>query len=156
VTRLAPLDAPQYQPFPLLPHTEACHLRRQLPIAITQFRVEPKCTIPLHNHAGYNGVMLGLSGEFRVRNFQPVGDALPERGSFQVRETIDQFVTVGRIATLARARDNLHEVTAGTDGAEALDLFTIFPGQAGRSGFFNLGQQAVDAGRRIHTAAWRD
>ena len=153
--RLLPLPPVALKPFPVFEHVTFAPRGQRKPITLTQFEVAPGAVIPLHDHAGYNGVMLGLQGEFRVRSFDPAeGPALPADGPVRVRQTADVVVTPGRVSTLARRRDNLHHVTAGKDGGMALDVFTILE-RPGPGRLFDLAEQPETAGGRIYTATPR-
>jgi hypothetical protein len=126
------------------------------PLRVLQLRFEPGASIPLHDHRDYNGILVGVEGEARVRNFEIFGreDRPPKGERFQIRETQRGILTPGRQSTLSRTRDNLHEVVAGPDGARLLDVFTFFSAEA-RSHDLEFRDKPGDAERRLYEAAWK-
>jgi hypothetical protein len=147
--RLRDLPAGEFAPFPRLPETETAPLLRRHPLVIMLVKVAPGARIPLHDHGGTLGLIVGLEGELRARNFQLVDAAagVPRTGGFRLRQTTDDLITPGRVSTLGTHRDNLHDVVAGKDGALVFDMFTVVRrGVASR--FHRLGEAPVDAARR--------
>jgi hypothetical protein len=126
------------------------------PLRVIQLRFEPGASIPLHDHREYNGILVGVEGEARVRNFEIFGrkDRPPKGERFQIRETQRGILTPGRQSILSRTRDNLHEVVAGPDGARLLDVFTFFSPEA-RSHDLDFRDKPVDAERRLYEATWK-
>ena len=153
--RLLRLPEVELHPFPAFEHVTFARRGEKRPLSLMQFFVEPDTAIPLHDHRGYNGVMLGLDGEFRVRSFDPAdGKELPATGEVRLRQTADSLVTAGRVSTLARTRDNLHLVTAGRKGGMALDVFTMIE-RAGPARMLDLQDKPVDPAARIFVATPR-
>lgn len=130
---------------------------RRRPLAIVQLRLKPNAAIPFHDHREYNGVILGLEGEMRIRNYEILGEepVPPKDTDFRIRETVDASITPGRVSTLARRRDNVHDLRAGEEGGRVLDVFTFF-GKAAGSHYMTVDEQPVDAKRRIYSARWRN
>ena len=115
----------------------------------------PGGKIPIHDHRDYNGVILGVEGELRARNFDILGtDRVPPKGeTFQIRETRDDLIFAGGFSTLSRTRDNVHAIVAGSEGARVLDVFTYFV-EGARSYFMDVDPTPRDADRGIYEAAW--
>jgi hypothetical protein len=131
-------------------------LRAKKPIVAAQFRMLPGRGFPWHDHRDYNGLLLCVAGEARVRSAEVVGpNPRPPRGvTFQIRQTSDVRMTAGCLASLTRTRDNLHDVRgAGRDGARLLDLFTVFD-ERWRSVNLSVAPRPKDAARRIYDAMW--
>ena len=108
-----------------------------------------------HDHRDYNGVILGVEGETRVRNFDIVGDdPVPPQGEvFQIRQTRDDLILPDRFSTLGTSRDNVHDVIAGPEGATVLDVFTFMVDGA-KSYDMEVAQEPRDAERKIFDATW--
>lgn len=124
--RLRDLPAADYKPFPLLPDTETARLHRELPLIIELVRVSKNAKIPLHNHGGTLGLIVGLQGEMQVRNYQLADPAQGFLGdTVRLRQTNDGWVAPGRVSTLGSTRDNFHEVDAGPEGVVVFDVFTV-------------------------------
>ena len=109
-----------------------------------------------HDHLDYNGVIMGVGGEARVRNYDFVDTppAVDSDKSFQLRETRDDLILPGRVSTLGRNRDNVHDLIAGKNGAHVLDVFTFLSDRAG-SRSIDVEEEPRDADLRIHDACWR-
>ena len=124
-------------------------------MAVMRFRLEPGKGFSYHDHRDYNGVIVGVDGEARIRNFEILGDSLvpPEGTTFRIRQTRDDLLLPGRYSTLGTRRDNVHDVVAGPDGATVLDAFTFFAKDA-RSYGMEVDEEPRDAERRIFDAAW--
>ncbi|MEC8652041.1 MAG: hypothetical protein VYA51_10575 [Planctomycetota bacterium] len=132
------------------------HQGERFPLAAMTIKLKPGKGFSHHDHLDYNGVIMGVSGEARVRNYDFVGTP-PEVDSgkaFLVRETRDDLILPGRISTLGRNRDNVHDLIAGKDGAQVLDVFTFFSKRAG-SRYLELDDKPRDAERRVYEASWR-
>lgn len=138
---------------------------RKRPIALFQLRLAPGRTLPWHDHRDYNGVILGLESEIRIRNYEVVepksgkhptlgATPIPPKGEdFLIRETVDAMITPGRVSTLARRRDNIHDLRAGAEGGRVLDVFTFFEKSAG-SQYMQVDDKPVDAKKRVYRARW--
>ena len=112
---------------------------RRRPAVIThQIHVPPNGRIPLHDHRGMFGAIVGADGECEIRSFDIVeGGATTD--TVGLREMDRTWLTPGRFALLTRTRDNVHEFRAGPNGARLLDLFVW-----------------LEEGARSHDLAWID
>lgn len=132
---------------------------RKIPLVIYQFRIEPGGAIPYHDHRNYNGILLGVEGELRVRSFEIASrdgeNRLPPAGAtFLIRQTRDARLGPGGISTLTRTRDNIHDVRGGEKGARFLDIFTYFNDQA-RSRDLAVEEKPRDPVLKTYDASWR-
>lgn len=130
---------------------------RKKPLSIMQIRMEPGARLKWHDHRNYNGVLFGAEGSIRCRNYDIEGEtATPPRGEdFTIRETADLLLTKGRVSSLSRTRDNVHDLEAGEKGGRVLDVFTFFKGKRGGSTYMNVDEEPVDAKNRRYRARWR-
>lgn len=128
----------------------------RFPIAAMSMKLEPGKGFSHHDHLDYNGVIMGVGGEARVRNYDFVGapPAVDSGETFRLRETRDDLILPGRISTLGRNRDNVHDLVAGKGGAHVLDVFTFFSKRAG-SRSIDVDAKPRDAEARIYDASWR-
>jgi hypothetical protein len=128
----------------------------RFPIMATVMHLKPGGGFEHHDHRDYNGIILGLSGEVRIRNYDILGDdPMPPNGTtFRIRETRDDLILPGRFSMLSRRAENVHQLVAGPDGARVLDVFTFYAKGAG-SHWLTVDAKPRDAARRIHDAAWR-
>ncbi len=96
---------------------------RRRPAVIThQIHIPPGGRIPLHDHRGMFGAIVGAAGECEIRSFDLVeGDR--DTPTVALREMDRTWLGAGRFALLTRSRDNVHEFRAGKAGARLLDLF---------------------------------
>ena len=127
------------------------------PLVIYEIKMEPGAKIELHDHRHYNGVLFGLEGEANLRNFEiasePKGKG--KRAKFDIRESQRLELTRGRISTLSRTRDNIHEVVAGPKGARVLDVFTFFSREA-QSYYLDVDKKPHGKDKRLYRARWRE
>ncbi len=131
-------------------------LAQHRPLVIYKIVMKPGATIRIHDHRHYNGVIFGLNGTCKIRNFdiEAEGDEIPPHGEeFTIRETKWAHMGRGGVSTLSRNRDNIHEVVAGKDGAELVDVFTYFD-RAARSYPIVFDRKPVDADERLFRAHW--
>lgn len=129
----------------------------RFPLAVVQLRLKPGGRLPHHDHRNYNGIIVGVEGSVRIRNFDVVGaNAVPPEGTtFQIRETQDTLVTPGQYSMLSRRRNNIHDLRAGPEGACVLDVFTFFDAKA-RSYWMEVDEEKPrDPEARIYDAAWK-
>jgi hypothetical protein len=128
----------------------------RFPLSAVSMRLRPGGGFSHHDHLNYNGVIMGLEGEVRIRNFDIQGKGpSPEAGkTFQIRETCDDLILPGRFSTLGVHRDNIHELVAGKDGARVLDVFTFFA-KGATSRYLDVEKKPRDADLRIYDAAWK-
>ena len=135
---------------------EGDELKAKRPLSVVQFKLQGGKGFPWHDHRDYNGLILCTAGEARVRSGDILGDdPRPRKGkSFEIRETANTLLLPGRVSTLTRQRENLHDVRgAGPRGARVLDCFTFFdPG--GTSVYLKVDEKPKDAERRIYEASW--
>ncbi len=126
-----------------------------LEIWLAMFQLEAGKGFTHHDHRDYNGVILGVEGEARVKNFDILGDDLvpPDGQTFQIRQTRDDVILPGRFSSLGRTRENVHDLVAGPGGATVIDAFTYFTPEA-RSYFMDVDPVPRDADRRIYDAVW--
>ncbi len=124
--------------------------------AVMQIKMAEGSSLPFHDHYEYNGVILGLEGAVKVRSFEMVGEELrPGRDEkFEIRETATATLTKGRLSTLSRTRDNIHDLRGGEGGGRVLDIFTFFPDNGG-SKYMEVEDEPVDAERKVYKASWR-
>lgn len=96
-------------------------------LAIIQWRLDPGCVLPPHDHPGFSVCTVCLEGEARLRNFEVFDRAAEPAGPdrLYLRRTHDELLTAGRVNTLAPARDNIHCFEAGPRGARGLDITTL-------------------------------
>lgn len=130
-------------------------LAKYRPLVVYQIDMEPGAKIRLHDHRFYNGVLFGVEGAADVRNFDLYQrDDIPPKGEeFLIRETQRLELTKGRISTLSRRRDNIHEVVAGSKGARLLDVFTYFSGTAG-SHYLHFDDKPTKDDPRLYPVMW--
>jgi hypothetical protein len=127
----------------------------RFPIGAAVMDLKPGGGFEPHDHRNYNGIILGLAGELRIRNFDILGDLpVPPKGiTFQIRETRNDLILPGRFSMLGRRAENVHELVAGPQGARVLDLFTFY-GTAAQSHYLTVDATPKDAERRVYDAAW--
>ncbi len=128
----------------------------RFPLSAVAMRLEPGKGFSHHDHLNYDGVIMGLSGEVRIRNYDPVGEvpAIDSKSTFAIRQTRDDLILPGRFSTLGRTRENIHDLVAGKEGARVLDVFTFFSTDA-TSRYLDVDPQPRDAELRIHDASWQ-
>lgn len=109
-----------------------------------------------HDHLNYNGIIMGLEGEVRIRNYDFQGEppATDSTKTFLVRETRDDLILPGRFSSLGCKRENIHDLVAGKGGAKVLDVFTFFQRNAG-SRYLELADKPRDPETRVYEATWR-
>ena len=128
------------------------------PLVVYEIDMKPKATISLHDHHDYNGVIYGVDGSVEIRNFDIVtaheqGRRRKKRKDFDIRETTRSLITAGRVSSLSRKRDNIHEVVAGKDGARLIDVFTFFSKEA-RSRYLDWDDKPHGKQKRLYQAAY--
>lgn len=133
-------------------------LANHRPLVVYEIDLKPGAKISLHDHHDYNGVIYGVSGSVDVRNFDIVK---PEkktrrrrRWEFDLLETTRSLITAGRVSTLSRRRDNIHEVVAGKEGARLIDVFTYFTKEA-RSRYLDYDPKPHGKEKRLYRAAYK-
>ena len=91
---------------------------------LLRWEFAPGAVLPAHDHPNYSFATFCARGDMRIRNFEAI-DTPPAYDSdtpFAVRQTQDQHVLGGRINTLTRTRDYIHQLEAGPDGAVGMDI----------------------------------
>ncbi len=126
------------------------------PLAIYDIQFEPNAIIKLHDHKDYNGVIYVLDGEIQVKNFDFYGKR-PDNNDdkeFLIQKTQEAVLTKGMTSTLMRKRNNIHEVTAGKQGATVVDVFTFFD-KSSTSYYMDWdAKKAFDQDKKLYKAAW--
>ena len=128
----------------------------RFPLMAITMQLKPGRGFSHHDHWNYNGVIMGIEGEVRIRNydFPKEVPAYGDKKTFSVRMTSDDWILPGRISTLGQNRENIHDVTAGKNGAHVLDVFTFFaPGATSR--YLEVDDKPRDAETRTYDAAWK-
>ncbi|MEM8711472.1 MAG: hypothetical protein AAGG01_11005, partial [Planctomycetota bacterium] len=118
-----------------------------------------------HDHRHYSGVLYCTQGSVLCRQFdivQPEGAPLniaagevpPTGEDFLIRQTNATTLRPGDASTLARDRDNIHEVEAGEAGCTLVDLFTHFRPEA-RSYSIDWDGKPLSEGSDLYRASWK-
>lgn len=129
---------------------------KRFPIGVVSMSLEPGKGFSHHDHLNYNGVIMGVEGEVRIRNYDFVGE-IPKTDSdktFEIRETRNDLILPGRFSTLGQNRENIHDLVAGKKGARVLDVFTFFERNA-TSRYLQVGDKPKDEETRTFEASWR-
>ncbi|MCU0866511.1 MAG: hypothetical protein MUC36_22225 [Planctomycetes bacterium] len=134
------------------------------PMMLYELVLAPGARLELHDHRDYDGVLATIEGQVAVDSYHyatasgghrsVLGSGVPTEASFLVRRTARQQLQRGDCASLARDRDNLHELVAGPAGCRLLDCFTHFRDGAG-SHELVLEPVPVDAASGLFRAAWK-
>jgi hypothetical protein len=151
--RLCGLPEPRFRP--VRPGLAVHPVYRFRPLLVVQLRLEPGASIVLHDHPGCNGVLCGVEGQVRVRTFEFENAEAARRSArtFRVRRTAERVLTRGTCSAVGRAKDPLHDLTAGPDGARLLDVFTLFH-EHGRSSDIALRERPLGGDSAVFEAAW--
>jgi hypothetical protein len=128
----------------------------RFPIGAMAMNIKAGRGLTHHDHLNYNGIIMGLEGEVRIRNYDFQGEppANDSTKTFQIRETRDDLIKPGRFSSLGRKRENIHDLVAGKDGARVLDVFTFFARNA-TSRYLELDDKPRDKEARIYDATWK-
>jgi hypothetical protein len=134
------------------------------PVALFEIRLARGARLELHDHRDYDGVLAALDGSVAITSYHfanadgthrsVLRDGVPTEASFLVRRTGARLLRRGGTASLARDRDNLHELVAGPSGCRLLDCFTYFEAGAG-SHELVLDRDPVAGGEGLFRAAWK-
>lgn len=119
--------------------------------------------LELHDHRDYNGVLAAVDGTVSLTSYHyanadgthrsVLGGGVPSESSFLIRRTGATVLRRGASASLARDRDNLHELVAGPSGCRLLDCFTYL---AAGSGSHAVVREAPGPGLEgLFQAAWK-
>jgi predicted metal-dependent enzyme (double-stranded beta helix superfamily) len=130
--------------------------RAKRPLSVVQFKLKPGKGFPWHDHRDYNGLILCVAGDARIKSAEVVGDdPRASEKSFLIRQTMDARLSPGRVSCLSRRRDNIHDVRgAGENGARLLDFFTFFD-SGGRSVYLKVEAEPKDLEKGLFEASWR-
>ncbi len=128
----------------------------RFPIGVMAIHLKPGKGFSHHDHLNYNGVIMGLEGEARIRNYDFQGNvpAIDSPDTFEIRETRDDLILPGRFSSLGKKRENIHDLVAGKKGARVLDVFTFFAKNA-TSRSLIVADKPRDAETRTFEATWR-
>ena len=128
----------------------------RFPLGVMQLSLKPGASLPHHDHRNYNGVIVGVEGEIRIRNYDILDPevAKAEDKTFRIRETQDTLVRPGQYSMLASETNNIHDLKGGDEGGRVLDVFTFFE-RGARSFYLDVEGEARDAEKRIFDASWR-
>jgi hypothetical protein len=134
------------------------------PIALFEILLAPGARLELHDHRDYNGVLAAIDGSVAVASYHyahadgshrsVLRDGVPDEDSFLVRRTGKAMLRRAATASLARDRDNLHELVAGPSGCRLLDCFTYFAADGG-SHELVLESGPVPGSDDLFRAAWK-
>ena len=96
---------------------------------VLHWRLEPGARVRPHAHTYGNVVTLGLAGFARVQNYEMAGEwrdrpDFETSAGFVVQQTVDQALRPGAINLVSLARNYIHGMQAGPDGARGLDITT--------------------------------
>lgn len=129
---------------------------RGKPFFVVEWRLEPSAFLPPHNHPNVSVCTIGLEGEARLRNFEPVGETPGFESSmtFRVRETSNEIIRPGVVNMLSAVRNNIHTFTAGKSGARGIDITTYHGDNIGFS-HLNIGETSMDPTDRVFEASWK-
>ena len=119
------INAPKENLFKLHPQGQGVSVFRQRlrKIEFCYLKFEPHGCLPFHDHSNCNGVMCVLEGEVTTSSYDLLEHTL---GGVVLQPSAQAWMTAGRISSLSRHRDNIHQVSAGPTGAVVLDVFTLF------------------------------
>lgn len=128
----------------------------RFPIAAFAMQLQAGKGFSHHDHLNYNGVIMGIEGEARIRNYDFHGEvpANDSNKTFEIRETRDDLILPGRFSSLGMKRENVHDLVAGKSGARVLDVFTFFAKDA-TSRYLEVAGQPRDQEARIYEASWK-
>jgi len=118
-----------------------------------QLWIPPGGAIPLHDHRDFFGAVVCVQGEVAVRSFDIV-EGTADEPVVTLRESVQAWLQPGRYSLLTRARDNVHELRAGEQGARLLDLFAWLSPQARSAELRWLDDPAARPADRRYRAAW--
>lgn len=126
------------------------------PIKIYQIRMLPNAVLPCHDHREYNGIIQVLEGSANIQNFDLADEKenILNGKNFKVKETQNFTAKSGDITSLARFRDNIHEIVAGPEGVLFLDIFTFYSTN-GTSKYLTVEKTPADKENKIYMASWR-
>ena len=126
------------------------------PIKIYQIRMLPGAVLPCHDHRDYNGIIQVLDGSANIRNYILADEKenILNGKNFKIKETANINPKKGDISSLARVRDNIHEIIAGPEGVLFLDIFTFYSSN-GTSKYLNVEKTPVDEKEKLYLASWK-
>ena len=135
--------------------THGTSTRESFEVDLRFYDIEPGKGFSHHDHRDYNGVVLGIEGEFRIRNYDFLQPDLAQASSesFKIRKVREDLILPGRFSSLGLRRENIHDIVAGNQGGLILDAFTIFKPDAD-SFFMEVDPKPCDPERNIFEAVW--
>jgi hypothetical protein len=119
-----------------------------------QIHVPANGRIPLHDHRGMFGAIVGIDGEVEIRSYDVVegGTATAE---VVLQKTARTWLAPGRFALLTRSRDNVHEFRAGAKPVRMLDLFVWLDDTAQSHDLQWIDDPDAPRADRRYRARWR-
>ena len=127
-------------------------------IFIVEQQLAPGAVLRAHNHPSFNAVTMVSKGDCYFRHFEPIGEAPSYRDElrkpFRLSETRAGILSVGRMSTLSRSRENIHWFQAGDDGATVIDFSMGFGGSSGDFSVLEFDPDPVDSVQRIYEGHW--
>lgn len=128
---------------------------------VLHWRLAPGARVRPHAHTYGNVVTLGLDGLARVQNYELAGDHrdVPDfetGGAFTVQQTVDQVLVPGSINLVSLARNYIHGMQAGPDGARGLDITTrLLPRPEYGTPYLVIGERPIDPVARTFDGRWQ-
>lgn len=134
------------------------------PLALFEIRMARGARLELHYHRDYDGVLAAIDGSVSVTSYHfaqadgshrsVLQQGGPTEASFLIRRTGAIVLRRGDTASLARDRDNLHELVAGPSGCRLLDCFTYFAADSGSHELVR-DRDPVPGAEALFRAAWK-
>ncbi|MFN0207563.1 MAG: hypothetical protein ACKVS6_14750 [Planctomycetota bacterium] len=126
----------------------------EAPFVVLHWKMEPGSVITPHPHIYGNVVTICLEGEVRVSNYEVMGEPdYNKKGTFQVRKTVDQWLSPGHTNLVNLDKNYIHGFEAGRSGARGLDITTKIRERV-PSPSMDVAKIPRDASRSIFDASW--
>jgi hypothetical protein len=119
-----------------------------------QIWIPPGGVIPMHDHRDLFGTIVCVAGEVDVRSFDVVEGGVDTK-EVTLQESVRAWLRPRRYSLLTRARDNVHELRAGKDGARMLDLFAWLTSRSRSVELRLVEPLAATRAERCCRAAWK-
>ncbi|BFM17899.1 hypothetical protein R50073_40820 [Maricurvus nonylphenolicus] len=121
-------------------------------VALIMF-MKPGACIDAHDHHGFAGVMRLIRGEVKVENFS-LSDfgQVCESGEFNIVPGKITVVAEDECSAILSGDSNIHQVTAGENGAIFFDIYAMTEDR-GRSDFFEVLREEADGRRTVKIKA---
>jgi hypothetical protein len=119
-----------------------------------QIWIPPGGQIPMHDHRDLFGAIVCVAGDVEVRSFDVVEGGVDTKEVILL-ESVRAWLRPGRYSLLTRARDNVHELRAGKDGARMLDLFAWLTPKSRSVELQLIEPLAATRPDRRYRAAWK-